>query len=129
MIVKLIAALQAAETLATYHLQRVKQTTGTRQAYHWSAAKCAQDDIDDIKYQLGGGGATSENQALAMRSRDVTAAQRIIDAHILPEWCASDHAMQALLALAQAIADALQAARGGHMAEVVQLVRPPGARR
>jgi hypothetical protein len=59
-----------------------------------------------------GGGVAIENQAQAVRSRDVEAAQRIVAAHLPPEWRACKGARQAMEALAQAVADAMQAARG-----------------
>jgi hypothetical protein len=49
-----------------------------------------------------------------MRSRDVTAAQAIIDKHVLPEWWASEQAPQALRTLAQDIADVIQVARSAN---------------
>jgi hypothetical protein len=115
MITTLITALRAAETLETYHRERVEETTGTRQAYHSAAAKYAQDDIDDIRLQLCDGGTTIENQALAMRSLDMTMAWYIIDKRALPEWRASKQASQVVQALAQAIAEAIHAARDGDM--------------
>jgi hypothetical protein len=65
------------------------------------------------KRQLVDGGVTIENQDLIMRQRDVAAAQAIIDKHVLPEWRASEAAPRSLEAMAQDIADAMQAARGG----------------
>jgi hypothetical protein len=43
----------------------------------------------------------------------VTAAQAIIGKHVLPEWRAPEAAPRVLEAMAQDIADAMQAARSG----------------
>ena len=40
--------------------------------------------------------------------------RRIVAAHLLPEWRASEKAPQAMEAMAQEIADAMQTAKGGH---------------
>jgi len=66
-----------------------------------------------IRQQLADGGVTPENQERALRGRDVAAAQAIIGRHVLPEWHGSEQAPRTLEALAQDIADAMQAARGG----------------
>jgi hypothetical protein len=108
--VPLITALQAAETLGAYHRQR---TLGARQQWHAEMARLCEEQIEDIKRQLTASGVTVENQARAVRSRDVETAQRIVAAHLLPEWRASEKASQAMAALAQAIADAMRGARGG----------------
>jgi hypothetical protein len=109
----LISALQAAETLGAFHRQRAEQTLGARQLWHAQMARLCEESIEDIKQQLVAGGVTPENQARAIRSRDVETAQRIVAAHLLPEWRASEKVPQAIEALAQAIADAMRAARGG----------------
>ena len=49
-----------------------------------------------------------------MRSLDMTMARYIIDGHTLPEWRASKQASQVVQALAQAIAEAIHAARWRH---------------
>jgi hypothetical protein len=113
MIVSLITALQAAETLAAYHRGRIEQTLRQRQAYHEQMRRRCLVEIDDIKDQLAAGGVTAEDQAQVVRSRDVEAAQKIIAAYLLPEWRASEKAPQAMEAMARAIADAMQTARGG----------------
>ncbi len=113
MTILLITALQAAETLATYHRQRVDQTLGARQQWHADMALQCEENIEDIRRQLAAGGATPENQARAVRSQDVGTAQRIVAAHLLPEWRVSEEAPQAMEAMAQAIADAMRMARGG----------------
>jgi hypothetical protein len=108
--VLLITALHAAETLAAYHEERIEQTLGALRAhYEQMYRRC----LEDIDWQLVASGVTSEHQALAVRSRDVETAQRIVAAHLLPEWRASEKAPQAMEAMAQAIADAIQEARGG----------------
>jgi hypothetical protein len=112
MTVLLVTALQAAETLAVYHRGRVEQTLGFRRAYHEEMHRRCQVDIEDIKEHLATGGATAEDQARAVRSRDVETAQRIVAVHLLPEWRASENAPQAMEAMAQAIADAMRTARG-----------------
>jgi hypothetical protein len=73
------------------------------------------EDIDDIKGQLAASGTTAENQARAVRSQDVQVGQRIVAAHLLPEWRASEKAPPAMEVLAQAIADAMRTARGATM--------------
>ena len=113
MIVPLITALQAAKTRAAYHRGRIQQTLGARQTYHEQMHRRCLEDIDDIKEQIAAGGVTAEDQARLERSQDVETAQRIIAAHLLPEWRASEKAPQAMEAMAQAIADAMQAARIG----------------
>jgi hypothetical protein len=112
MTVQLITALQAAETLAAYHVGRIEQTVGLRQTFHDHMRRRCLEDIDDIKKQPAAGGVTAENQARAMRSTDAETAQRIV-AHLPPEWRASEKAPKEMEALAQAIADAMQTARGG----------------
>jgi hypothetical protein len=109
----LITALRAAETLAAYHRERIEQTLGPMRAYHERVHRLCLEDINDIKWQLAVSGATAENQARAVRSQDLEAAQRIVAAHFLPEWRGSEKAPQAMEAMAQAMADAMQAARGG----------------
>jgi hypothetical protein len=86
---------------------------GVRQAYHQNQMQRCQVEIDDIRDQLAANGVTPEHQAQAVRSRDVAIAQRIVAVHLLPEWRASEKAPQVMEALAQAIADAMQTARGG----------------
>jgi hypothetical protein len=76
------------------------------------ARRCL-DDIEHIKRQLADGGVTFENQDLVLRQREVAAAQAIIAKHVLPEWRMSAGAPRALEGMAQDIADAMQAARGG----------------
>jgi hypothetical protein len=49
--------------------------------------------------------------AQAVRSRDVETAQRIVAAYVLSEWQASESAPRAMEAMAQAIADAMQAGK------------------
>jgi len=70
-------------------------------------------DVERFKRQLADGGITPENQEGALRSRDVEAAQAIVGEHVLPEWHASVQAPRAFQVLAQEIADAIYAARGG----------------
>jgi hypothetical protein len=113
MTVLLVAALQAAETLAAHHRGRIEQTRGQKQAHHEQMHRRCLEDIEDIMRQLAASGVTVQNQARAIRSRDVETAQRVVAAHLLPEWRASEEAPQAMEALAQAIADAMQTARGG----------------
>jgi hypothetical protein len=50
--VTLVTALQAAETLVTFHLQQVVQTAGERQLYHLDMAERCEADIEDIKQRL-----------------------------------------------------------------------------
>jgi hypothetical protein len=52
MTVTLITALHAAETLATYHRERVEQTLGSARDYHLDIAKRRLDDIGRIRRQL-----------------------------------------------------------------------------
>lgn len=105
----LVTALHAAETLLTFHVQQVVQMGDERQAYHLYRAECCEDDIEDIRQRLAAEGVTD----LDMRSRDVTAARRIVARHALPDWQADGRATRVLEGLAQEIADAMEAARGG----------------
>ena len=111
--ITLITALHAAETLATYHRERADMTLGSARDYHLDIAKRCLDDIGRIKRQLADGGVTFENQDLVLRQRDVAAAQAIIAKRVLPEWRMSAGAPRVLEGIAQDIADAMQAARGG----------------
>jgi hypothetical protein len=111
--IMLVTALRAAETLAAYHRQRADMTRGEVRDYHLDMARRCLDDSERIKRQLADGGVTVENQDLMARQRDVAAAQAIIDKHVLPEWRASEAAPRALEDMAQDIADAMQATRGG----------------
>jgi hypothetical protein len=92
--------------------ERIEQTLGPRQTHQDRMQRRCLEDIIDIKEQIAAGGVTSEKQARAVRFRDVKTAHRIVSAHILPEWRASEEAPQAMEALAQAIANAMQTARG-----------------
>jgi hypothetical protein len=131
MTVLLITALQAAEMLAAYHRQRVDQTLGARQQWPAEMARLCEENAEDIRRQLAVG-ATPENQARAVRSRDVEIAQLTVAAHLLPEWRASDNAPQAMEGLAQATVDAVQTARGGTTgataANYLQIAFRPGYR-
>jgi hypothetical protein len=109
--IKLFTAMHAAETLVTFHLSQVVQTSGERQAYHLDMAERCEADIEDIKQHLGVEDVTIENQDLAERSRDIVTAQRVIARHIPPDWRADERAPRVLEGLAQEIADAMQAAR------------------
>jgi hypothetical protein len=115
MTVTFTIALQAAEALASFHLQRTKQTLAKPRTYHQDMAQRCLDDIERIKRQLIDAGVTLEYQVTAMHNRDMAAAQAIIDKHGLPEWRAFEQGRQALVALAQDVADALRAVRGGMM--------------
>jgi hypothetical protein len=112
MTIMLITALQAAQTLAVFHSERVQQTLGANQDYHRGVARLCEADAERIKYTLAHGGVSAESQANLLRQRDVGAAQVIIAKHVLPKWRPSDKGPKALEALTQDIVNALQVARG-----------------
>jgi hypothetical protein len=64
--ITLVAALHAAETLETFHLQQVVQTAGERQAYHLDMAERCEADVADIKQHLA---ADSGGARRAMKRR------------------------------------------------------------
>jgi hypothetical protein len=72
-------------------------------------------DVEDIKHQIVSAGVTVENQAGAVRRRDLEIALRIIERHPIMHGIgmAIDAVAAARVAMARDIADALAAARGG----------------
>jgi hypothetical protein len=60
-------------------------------------------------------GLTPEDHSLVLREHNVAVAQAIIGRHALPEWRASEHALYVLEAMAQEIAEAMEAVRRGEV--------------
>jgi hypothetical protein len=117
----LIDALHAAEMLAAHHRRLADNTVGAAREYHLDMLQRCVDDIEKIRQRIAAGGATPARQDNNLRQRDVATAQSIIARHVLPEWAASEEAQRLLADMAQEIADAIQAARGGYGAEA----KPP----
>jgi hypothetical protein len=115
MSVMLITALRAAETLAAFHLQRAGKAAGEELADHLDRAQRCTDDVERITSEILAGGLSVENQAAAMRRRDLEAAYKIIDRHPIMHGVGipSDDVPPAKSAMARDIADALAAERGG----------------
>jgi hypothetical protein len=110
--VQLITALHAAETLAAYHRQ---QATHRGDDYDVEMAERCEKDIAHLKAELMDYGLMPEDHALAPHQHDVAVAQAIIGRHMLPEWRAFEQAPHMLDAMAQEIADAMEAARRGEI--------------
>jgi hypothetical protein len=83
MTVLLVTALRAAETLAAFHRQCVENNAGEARAYHEVTARRCAEDAERITREILATGVTVENQATAMRRRDLEAAQKIIDRHVI----------------------------------------------
>jgi hypothetical protein len=113
MAVLLIHALYAAKMLAAFHRDRVEQTLGERQAYHAEMVRICEEDAARIERQLGADGGSVENQVRAVYSRDIRTAQELVTAHLPTEWRADAKAPDVMLKMARAIAEVIQAARGG----------------
>jgi hypothetical protein len=79
--VMLVTALRAAETLAAFHRQCVGNTAGEARAYHEDMARRCAEDAERCKRGIEAAAVTVEHQADAMRRRDLTTAQKIIDRH------------------------------------------------
>lgn len=114
MTVLLINAMYAARRLAAYHRERIKQTRGGAQTYHHEMAACCGGDIASIEGQIMDGGLTVEHQVRTVHAGDMATARKLIEAHFLPEWRADERTSQIMLRMTQAIADALQDARGAN---------------
>jgi hypothetical protein len=114
MTVMLATALKAAETLAVFHRQRAKSTAGEARAYHGDMAERCADDADRIIRAILASGVTVENQAAAMRRRDLDAAHKIIVRHPIMHGVGMqiEAVGPARVAMAGDIADALAAERG-----------------
>lgn len=69
------------------------------------------EDIDDIEQQLVANGVSVERQAGAVYSRDMRTAREIVTKPLPIEWRADARAPDIMVRMAQAIADAVQAAR------------------
>jgi hypothetical protein len=113
MAVLLVNALYAAQTLATFHRDRIEQTLGDAKAYHVEMARICEEDVARIKCRLGADGGSVENQVRAVQSLDMRTAQELVTTHLPMEWRAEGRAADVMLKMAQAIAQAIQAARGG----------------
>jgi hypothetical protein len=109
-----ITALRAAETLKTFHLERVVDSSVVSGELHLEAARRCAEDAENITNAILASGVTVENQADAVRRHDMEIAQRIIDRHVIMHGLAmpADDVPAARMAMARDIADALKAARG-----------------
>lgn len=112
----LITALHAAQTLATFHGERVQQTLGTHQAYHQDMARRCTANVEDIRRALAESGVSVENQANVLSQRYMAAAHAIIDRHPLTQGRGVDDVPAARKALAKDISSAIAASRelGAH---------------
>jgi hypothetical protein len=112
MTVQLIVALPAAETLAAFHRQRA---AAEARAYHEDMARRLAEDAAAITRAIEAAGVTVDNQADAIRRRDLEIARRIIDrrpimhGHAMP----AEEVGEARQAMTRDIADAIEAARAG----------------
>jgi hypothetical protein len=113
MAVHLITALHAADTLATYHRVSAENSAGDVRALHQDNERRCSDDAEDIRRKISGAGVTVEDQDLALRQRDLTTAQAIIDRHQIMHGIPVEDVPTAREAMARDIASALLAARGG----------------
>ena len=88
--------------------QCVGNTAGEALAYHKDMARCCAEDSERITRGILATGVTVENQATAMRRRDLETAHRIIDRHpIMHGICMPvEDVAQARVAMACDIADA-----------------------
>jgi hypothetical protein len=112
MSVQLITALHAAETLAAYHRQRAAHRGDE---YDVEMAERCEKDVAHLKAELMDYGLTPEDHSLVLRQHDGAVAQAIIGRHVLPEWCTSEQAQRVLEAMAQEIAEAMDAVRRGEV--------------
>jgi hypothetical protein len=114
MTVMLVTALQAAQTLGAFHRERATDTTGDARAHHADMAWRCAEDVESITRAILASGVTVENQAAAIRSRDLVTAQRIIDRHPIMHGIGMpvEDVAPARMEMAGDIADALAAERG-----------------
>jgi hypothetical protein len=115
MTILLATALHAAETLKTFHLERVVADGGETGEHHFAMAQRCEEDAKDITTAILANSTTVDHQAEIVRRQDLEVAQRIIDRHVIMRsvgMTAAD-AQAARMAMARDIADALQAARSG----------------
>jgi hypothetical protein len=115
MTVPLVTALQAAETLRTFHLEQVVGGGVETGEHHFDMAQRCEEDAEDITNAILANSVTAEHQAEIVRRRDLEIAQRIIDRHVIMHGVgmAADKVPAARMAMARDIANALQVARGG----------------
>jgi hypothetical protein len=81
MTMTLLTALRAAETLAAFHRERAENTAAPARSFHEDMAWRCADDAKRITRAILAGGVTVENQAAAMRRRDLDTAHKIISRH------------------------------------------------
>jgi hypothetical protein len=115
MTVLLITARHAAETLASFHRHRARNSLAATREYHLDMAQRCAEDAEDITRAIVANGVTVGHKADAVRRHDLETAQRIIDRHPIMHGVGmpADDVPAARTAMARDIADALQAARGG----------------
>jgi hypothetical protein len=97
-----------------FHRQHVESTAGEDQRHHMEMARRCAGDAERITRAILASGVTIENQAAAMRRRDLDAAQKIIQRHSIMHGIGIpvDDLAPARMAMASDIADALAAERG-----------------
>jgi hypothetical protein len=113
--VPLVTALRTAETLSVFHRHRAENSVGATRDYHLDMARRCGEDAARSRRAILESGATVENQADAVRRRDLEVAQRIIDRHPIMHGVGmpADDVPAVRSAMARDIADALATARGG----------------
>jgi hypothetical protein len=112
MSLQLITALHAAETLAAYHRQ---QAAHRGDDYDVEMAERCEKDVAHLKAELMDYGLPPEDHSRALREHDVAVAQAIIGRHAPPEWRASEKAPGLCEAMAQELAEAMEAVRRGEV--------------
>lgn len=112
MTIPLITALKAAETLAIFHRERASNEAS---AYDCEMAVRVGQTVERIKLAIEAAGVTVDNQAEAVRRRDLEIAMRIIDKHPIMHGrgMPAEEVGQARLDMAGDIADAFEAVREG----------------
>jgi hypothetical protein len=110
----LVTALRAAETLAAFHVQHAENSVGATCEYHLDMARRCTVDAGSITHAILAAGVTMENQAEAMRRRDMETAQKILDRHVIMHGVGlpAEDVPAARTAMARDIAEALAAERG-----------------
>jgi hypothetical protein len=83
MTILLATALHAAETLKTFHLERVVAGGGETGEHHFAMAQRCEEDAKDITTAILADSTTVDHQAEIARRQDLEVAQRIIDGHVI----------------------------------------------
>jgi hypothetical protein len=90
-----------------------ENNAGDVRTLHQDRERRCSDDAEDIRRKISGAGVTVEDQDLAVRQRDLTTAQAIIDRHQIMHGIPVEDVLAAREAMARDNASALLAARGG----------------